>query len=825
MVVVLPLPVRRRLPGPPPGRLSSLAAAVLATGAVAVAQTLEVDVAWSGPRGELALHQAALDASTDQLALIVASHPDDRYVMPAAYLRFALGWRVAVLLATRGEGGQNSLGPQTGDELGWIRTLEAEAGAAALDCDVYYLNRQDAGYCRTAGEALDVWGRDESVRRLARVIRLTRPDVIVTTHHPEEPHGHDLALLELVPPAIAAAAADSDAAELRGLAPFTVRKALRGATPSEVAAARTVLPMEEVDEARGETYRRLAYAALKRHRSQEPIRPMRDLFEPTVPLVPWDGAASSPAGELMTGLSTVFDALRISAPDEAAGLTAALDDLVHRTADRHALLATAVTLHARLRALPAEPGGDVALRRARRLRALERVMLAAASFDVSAEVMSDAPAIAGKSFPLSLRVQHSGRARIAGLTFEPVGPGVLEIDPDAFALLAEPPRGPLTVHGVLHTPGDAIDRPRWLQRIFRAETFEPPVRLRCRVELGLVGVEGRRIEIEHRVDVATDLRPPREITTHPEALLLRRDAEAQSFSVRVAQYDREAARPARLEILGPPGFEIVGSPVAVRMDRSEYRDYQFELRVSDRLEPGVYNLHVRLGDHRRVLPVHKLDLQVPNQLSVGLIAGVDDTARQVLGGLVGRGLRVLTEDDLHELRRFDTIVIDIRALRERAGDGTWRAARAAFPRLLQYVHDGGRLVVFYHKDTEFNADQARFVGWPYPLHIGKGRVTREDSPVRILAPDHRLLRHPNVIQPEDWDGWVQERGLYFPDEWAPEYTELIALSDPDQPEMTGALLHARYGAGEYIYCALSLYRQLNSLHPGACRIFANLVSP
>ena len=116
------------------------------------------------------------------------------------------------------------------------------------------------------------------------------------------------------------------------------------------------------------------------------------------------------------------------------------------------------------------------------------------------------------------------------------------------------------------------------------------------------------------------------------------------------------------------------------------------------------------------------------------------------------------------------------------------------------------------------------MGAPYPLRIGKYRVTREDVPVEVLLPDHPLLNYPNKIHPEDWDGWVQERGLYFPEHYAPEYQEIIAMGDPDYPPSRAALLYAVHGEGEYIYCALALYRQLDSLHPGACRILANLVS-
>jgi hypothetical protein len=136
-------------------------------------------------------------------------------------------------------------------------------------------------------------------------------------------------------------------------------------------------------------------------------------------------------------------------------------------------------------------------------------------------------------------------------------------------------------------------------------------------------------------------------------------------------------------------------------------------------------------------------------------------------------------------------------------------------------------VVLYHKDTEINVDATgiRFYPDDLPLHVGKGRVTREDAPVRVLLPEHPLVTRPNRIEPDDWDGWIQERGLYFPDEWSDGYEAILELSDPGEPPERGSLLYARTGDGEYVYCSLALFRQLEQMHPGACRLLANLVTP
>ena len=104
-------------------------------------------------------------------------------------------------------------------------------------------------------------------------------------------------------------------------------------------------------------------------------------------------------------------------------------------------------------------------------------------------------------------------------------------------------------------------------------------------------------------------------------------------------------------------------------------------------------------------------------------------------------------------------------------------------------------------------------------------MTRADAPVRILRPDHLLLRQPNAIRPGDWDGWEQERALYLPVVYADSYEELIEIGDPGLAPERSAVLYARNGGGEYVYCALALWRQLKKLHPGAVRLLANLLTP
>ena len=157
-------------------------------------------------------------------------------------------------------------------------------------------------------------------------------------------------------------------------------------------------------------------------------------------------------------------------------------------------------------------------------------------------------------------------------------------------------------------------------------------------------------------------------------------------------------------------------------------------------------------------------------------------------------------------------------------------------RRLQWVRGSGHLVVGDHKTFEWNPGRSGSFfyidvvevpdeGWaPYPLTLGRSRVTREDAPVEVLQDDHVLFQSPHTITPDDWDDWVQERGLYFPREYDERYAELLAMNDPGEDALRGGLLLAEVGGGTYLYSSLVWYRQLEALNPGAWRMFANLVS-
>lgn len=771
-----------------------------------------VEIGGRTPAGATALHQAAVDAGADAHVLLVASHPDDRYLLPAVWLRTQFGYRVTVLLATRGGGGQNSSGPETGDSLERLRTYEAEVGCSRLGCDVWYLNRPDGGYRRSAMETFAEWGRDGTLRELVRVLRAIRPDAVITTHHREETHGHDLALVELLPEAIRAAA--NPAFQAPGDS-HTVPVFLLGAGSSPTPQVLRI-DADRLDADRGATWRRIAYDVLREaHTSPGAPAPIANVFDPELRLEPQFPASIRIDGERPLGLPSIFDpSLWPGAPERTGPLEASLGEALRERVWRRQLeLAEIVPILQELRALRVVANSDDVRRRLqRRIDALERLLLLAAGVQIELEPAPGTVAIAGEEFQVALQLHGASAGgpivRAEGLdgveaeivSVEPPGPHSSTL---RAALLVRMP--------LVEGRADDPMAPR-----FRADRFVPPVRIRF-----LVAVHD--LEIPTVVTVPVEQRAPVELGVVPRMLLLPSDRRRVQFSVGVQRNSRFPVE-GDLEVRGPAGFAIPKDRHHVVLDEQRSELIGFAVEAPPDRGPGIDILRIRLGGTKVDLPVHTVDVHVPRDLRVGLLRSRDDTLPNVLGvGGLGVGWSELSDADIAaaDLAEFDSIVVDIRALRDRP------EARRGFRRLLDFASGKGRrLILFYQKDVEFHPAGEGFVGAPHqPFVVGKARVTRADAPIRVLRKDHVLLQRPNVIQPADWDAWEQERALYLPSLYAGQYEEVLELQDPGQPAERGALLYARTGDGEFVYCALSLGRQLKKLHPGAVRMLANLVTP
>ncbi|MBZ5508643.1 MAG: PIG-L family deacetylase [Acidobacteriia bacterium] len=296
---------------------------------------------------------------------------------------------------------------------------------------------------------------------------------------------------------------------------------------------------------------------------------------------------------------------------------------------------------------------------------------------------------------------------------------------------------------------------------------------------------------------------------------------------------------AKLKLETPQGWKVEPAEIAVDLDHDgDVNNYAFQITPQN-LHEGTYKVTARaeyngkqyaegfkvitrpdLDSYYAYRPatenVQAVDVKLPGQLKVGYIMGTGDEIPSVLQS-VGLNTSIITPQELAsgDLSRYGTIIVGIRAYDTRTD------VREHNRRLLDYVNRGGTLIVQYNQGTNaFNDGHYT----PYPATAANVRVSVEEQPVEILAPEDRVFNWPNKITQKDFDGWVQERGLYFMSQWDTQFKPLLASNDPGEPSQKGGLLMAHYGKGIYIFSAYGFSRQLPAGVPGAIRLFVNLVS-
>lgn len=296
---------------------------------------------------------------------------------------------------------------------------------------------------------------------------------------------------------------------------------------------------------------------------------------------------------------------------------------------------------------------------------------------------------------------------------------------------------------------------------------------------------------------------------------------------------------AKLRLETPQGWKVEPAEIAVDLDHDgDLSNYSFHVTPQN-LHEGTYKVTAQaeyngkqyaegfkiitrpdLDSYPAYRPatenVQAVDVKLPPQLRVGYLMGAGDEIPSVLES-VGLNVNLITPQELAagDLNRYSTIIVGIRAYDTRTD------IREHNRRLLDYVNNGGTLIVQYNQSIGlFNAGHYT----PYPATAANLRVTVEEAPVEILAPEEQVFNWPNKITQKDFDGWVQERGLYFMGQWDPQFKPLLACNDPGEPSQKGGLLLAHYGNGIYIYSAYGFSRQLPAGVPGAIRLFVNLLS-
>lgn len=742
--------------------------------------------------GDVALHQAIADLSCDASLMCVAAHPDDEDDATLALYRKKYGARTIAVIATRGEGGQNEIGPELYNDLGVIRTREMMRAAAVIGAELHFLNLPEAGYSKSSEETFALWGREETVRRLVRVIRLTQPTVIISNHGTQKDHGHHQAIGIALQEAFDAAGDATQFSDLaaEGLKPWQPSLLYLRAWQSTPNAVR--ININELDPVRGKTYAEIAADALAEHKSQG-MKMFIDAYR--------DGRVQ-PAYTLVKNHS---GSAAVSAPKNAV-LFAPLSPAEAEPADWPIRPEVLSELARTPRPSSTADGAASAWLSSRRDRAVARAF----QFRFDAEP-GDTTVTAGQTVSIKTTL-HDFAAKEATATefaLEPARWFPATVSEPAGADLGAVPNASAVLS--LTVPAEAPVTVPEGPRLFDAHFMEPQLTAVARVT-----VAGAESPIELRLPITLKI-APRVVPTllgTPVLLIAGHHTEC-TFKVHVRNYAAEAVS-GTIALSATPGMTLELPALSYELPPDGEMIFPVRATVESAAAPATFTLRaVADADTNAGEGVARLiDLAVPDDRRVGIVQSYDDTLTTVLEKLGIPHEPLDIEDFTAEtLDRFSTVIVDIRAYMVRDDLAAHNTA------LLDFVSRGGALLTMYQKADDWKPTYA-----PYPIMLSRNRVTREDAEVRILAPDHPVFTTPNTIAAEDWNGWVQERGLYFPVEWENVYTPLIACNDPGESIPPGALLFARHGDGAYVYTALALYRQLRELHPGALKLFVNLIA-
>ena len=790
--------------------------------------------------------------------LMIAAHPDDENTALLAYYARGRSMRTGYLSLTRGEGGQNLIGPEQGDLLGVIRTQELLAARRIDGAEQYFTRAIDFGYSKTPDETLGKWGREKVLSDIVWVIRKFRPDVVILRFSgtPRDGHGQHQASAILGKEAFLAAADKTRFPEqLRYVQPWQAKRVMWNVfsfTPEQEKEAlamphRVELDTGEFNPILGKSYNEIAGISRSQHRSQGMGAPERrgpsKNFLATV--------AGNPADhDAFDGVDTTW--ARVPGGEAAGRILAEAE----RT---FAPEQPEKTIPLLLKARPLVAAIDDPLAR-RKLEELDETLALCAGLwlDATADRYALVP---GRPVELQLTALNRSHSPVGLLGYSVLTPeGVFRAGSnDAQHPLAynQPVTGSLSWTAPADCP---YSQPYWLRKPHSGDTYDiedqqligladtPPL-LTAQFLLNFDGTSvAIKRPVQYRYVDPTEGEHTRAVVVVP--------AVAVNLPERVEFFPSETAR--KVEVLvkangaqmkgdvhlelppdwrGEPGaqpFQLPdgGGEQALAFSITPHDGAQAELHALAKVDGQVISTGMTVISYPHIPPqvlfptaavkLVRADVTLTAH-RIGYVMGAGDQLPEALRQL-GCEVTLLSDRDLAErdFSGFDAIVTGVRAYNVRAD------LRANQDRLLQYVRDGGTLIVQYNI-AEGGAFGGRKTGelahiGPYPLEIGRARVSVEEAPVKFLEPGHPVLATPNHISERDFEGWIQERGLYFASQWDSHYHALIETHDPGDKPQEGGMLAAHYGQGIYIFTAFSWFRELPAGVPGAYRIFANLLS-
>lgn len=777
--------------------------------------------------------------------LYVAAHPDDENTAVLSYFSSGKLFRTGYLSLTRGDGGQNLIGSEQSDQLGLIRTNELLEARRIDGAEQFFTRAIDFGYSKSPDETFTIWDKQKLLFDVVWAIRKFKPDIIITRFPADGNggHGHHTASAIVAEEAFKMAGdPNSFPEQLRYIDVWQPERLYWNAwTPALENRKENLLKYISIDlgsfnKLLGKSYSEISALARTLHKSQ-------------------GFGASGRRGETLNYFSYVLGSKANNDITEGIDLTWNRVDGSQKVKellleaeknfnpeDPSQSLPVLVKAYKQLSLLPSSYWKEVKLNELQNvIRSCAGIWLECISTDKSAafgsEVNLNAGIVNRSSYPINLKCLK------------------LNFTDSTITLNKELISGKFISQNIKEiVPSNwKISNPYWLELAHREGLYEINDvtltgiadfrnELKCQFTLILDGIEiSFNTPIYYRWTDPVDGEKYSSFLVSPPVSVRLKDKTVvfpnqSSKDLKIILVGHSNDLQGNIKLILPNGWKIEPDNILFNLkNKNDEKEISFKISPPKENATAVlsFEINTNLGssdreiiqlNYKHILPQNyfpkaeiklvKMNLEKKIN-SIGYVMGAGDEIPEYLQQ-IGYELTVLSDEDLElsSLNKFDAIITGIRAY------NTIEKLRLFHANLIKYVEAGGTLIVQYNNNRELVVDQ---VG-PYPFTISRDRVTEENSLVNFINPNNQLLNFPNKILPSDFDGWIQERGLYFADKWDEKYETLIGCNDKGETRKDGGLLFTKYGKGIFIYTGYAFFRQLPGGVPGAYKLFVNLIS-
>ena len=773
--------------------------------------------------------------------LYIGAHPDDENTGLLAYLSKGRKYRTAYLSLTRGDGGQNLIGPEIGNAIGIIRTQELLEARKIDGSEQYFTRAVDFGYSKSSDESLTIWDKETVLADVVWVIRNFKPDVIISRFPLDGGggHGHHTASALLASEAFSAAADSSRYPEqLKYVQPWSTKRLFWNSwQPSQSEVGNLVsVDVGEFNSLLGKSYAELAAESRSMHKSQgfgtTAYRGSRMEYFRFI--------TGEPAKEdIFDGINTTWARFEGGAPEAKK-----IQEIIYffNPGNPSASLNQLTELYQDLTKLKSNYWVDV------KKNELLNIIKSCAGLWIEA-IASDYSAAPGEEININTSVLSRSESQFK---IDKIELPSLQINSTANSKLEN--NRPVTIEKKIIIPQSyPVSQPYWLVEESSKELFkvseqeliglaENPPSVPINFILDYNGTKlTYSVPLLYRWNDRVhgelyrpfEIRPPATVNFSNNVLLF---SDNNSKEIQLRLKANAANINGEINLAADGNWEIIPSKIPFSI-MNKYDEQLITVKIIPPKDSSEAVLNVELDVNGRKFNKSHVEISYPHikhqvyfpkseiklvkvdlvkyNNSIGYVMGSGDEIPDCLLN-IGYNVTLLSDELLEklDLSQFDVIITGIRAYNTRSRLKHYQ------PKLLDYVNNGGTLIAQYNVISGLLLSN---IG-PYSLKIGNGRITAEDAPINFKNPEHQLLNFPNKITKKDFDGWVQERGLYFAEQWDEKYRSILSGSDRNEKELEGGLLFTRYGNGIFMYTGFSWFRQLPAGVPGAYRIFVNMIS-